>query len=231
MKRVEAVEHLIHQRAIYLAIGKVDPKLISLTGITKIAGALEKARRESPDLVVLDLMLPGLSGWDVCRQLRRESSVPILMLTARDEVPDRIVGLELGADDYLSKPFDPRELVARVRAVLRRGEPDSDSLEVINYGDLRVAPATRGVSVASRAVELTATEFDLLALLVRHPGRVFSRGQLLDRLQGDDYEGYERTIDSHVKNLRKKIEPEPVRPRFITTVHGVGYRLETVDDA
>ncbi len=194
-------------------------------------GALEKARRESPDLVVLDLMLPGLSGWDVCRQLRRESSVPILMLTARDEVPDRIVGLELGADDYLSKPFDPRELVARVRAVLRRGEPDSDSLEVINYGDLRVAPATRGVSVASRAVELTATEFDLLALLVRHPGRVFSRGQLLDRLQGDDYEGYERTIDSHVKNLRKKIEPEPVRPRFITTVHGVGYRLETVDDA
>ena len=193
-------------------------------------GAVDMARRENPDLVVLDLMLPGLSGWDVCRKLRQESAVPIIMLTAREEVADRIVGLELGADDYVSKPFDPRELVARVRAVLRRGEAPETQVEVIDQGDLRIEIATRQVSVAGRNVELTPTEFDLLNVMARQPGRVFSRGQLLDRLQGDDYDGYERTIDSHVKNLRKKLAPDAGQPHYITTVHGIGYRLEVPKD-
>ena len=192
--------------------------------------ALDTARRENPDLVVLDLMLPGLSGWDVCRRLRQDSAVPIIMLTAREEVADRMVGLELGADDYVSKPFDPRELVARVRAVLRRGETSENQPEVIDHGDLRIENATRQVSVAGRGVELTPTEFDLLSVMARHPGRVFSRGQLLDRLQRDDYEGYERTIDSHVKNLRKKLAPDAGQPQYITTVHGIGYRLEVPKD-
>lgn len=192
--------------------------------------ALEMARRVKPDLVILDLMLPGLSGWDVCRKLRDDSTVPIIMLTAREEIADRIVGLELGADDYVSKPFDPRELVARVRAVLRRGEPSENQSEVINHGDLRIETGSRQVNVAGRAVELTPTEFDLLSVMARHPGRVFSRGQLLDRLQGDDYEGYERTIDSHVKNLRKKLAPDATCPQYITTVHGIGYRLEVPKD-
>jgi DNA-binding response OmpR family regulator len=193
--------------------------------------AVETARREHPDLVVLDLMLPGLSGWDVCRKLRQDSAVPIIMLTAREEVADRIVGLELGADDYISKPFDPRELVARVRAVLRRHEVSETPVEVINHADLRIETATRQVSVAGRGVELTPTEFDLLSVMARHPGRVFSRGQLLDQLQGDDYDGYERTIDSHVKNLRKKLSPDAGGPHYITTVHGIGYRLEVPKDA
>jgi len=192
--------------------------------------ALEMARRVKPDLVILDLMLPGLSGWDVCRKLREDSAVPIIMLTAREEIADRIVGLELGADDYVSKPFDPRELVARVRAVLRRGEPSENQTEVIKHGDLRIETGSRQVNVAGRTVELTPTEFDLLSVMARHPGRVFSRGQLLDRLQGDDYEGYERTIDSHVKNLRKKLAPDPTCPQYIATVHGIGYRLEVPKD-
>ena len=193
--------------------------------------ALEMARREPPDLVILDLMLPGLSGWDVCRKLRDDSAVPIIMLTAREEIADRIVGLEIGADDYVSKPFDPRELVARVRAVLRRGEPPAAPDEVIAHGDLRIETGSRQVSVAGRAVALTATEFDLLSVMARQPGRVFSRGQLLDRLQGDDYEGYERTIDSHVKNLRKKLAPEAGTAHYINTVHGIGYRLEVPRDS
>jgi DNA-binding response OmpR family regulator len=194
-------------------------------------GALEIARREQPDLVILDLMLPGLSGWDVCRKLREDSAVPIIMLTAREDIADRIVGLELGADDYVSKPFDPRELVARVRAVLRRGEPSENQSEIINHGGLRIETGSRQVSVAGRSVDLTPTEFDLLSVMARHPGRVFSRGQLLDRLQGDDYEGYERTIDSHVKNLRKKLAPGAGDSPYITTVHGIGYRLEVPKEA
>jgi two-component system OmpR family response regulator len=193
--------------------------------------ALERARREHPDLVVLDLMLPGLSGWDVCRKLRENSQVPIIMLTAREEVADRIVGLEIGADDYVSKPFDPRELVARVRAVLRRGDLSEVSTDVISHGELWIDTGTRHVTVAGRGVSLTPTEFDLLAVLVRSPGRVFTRGQLLDRIQGDDYEGYERTIDSHIKNLRKKLAPDGGEPQWITTVHGIGYRLEAPRDA
>jgi DNA-binding response OmpR family regulator len=188
--------------------------------------ALASARGRAPDLVVLDLGLPGLDGLDVARQLRARSRVPIVMLTARGDETDRIVGLELGADDYVIKPFSPRELVARVRAVLRRAAGASDPPDVpIRVGDVEIDPSRMRVSVAKRQVSLTATELQLLATLAREPGRVFTRGQLLDAIRGVAFESYERAIDAHVKNLRKKIEPEPGRPRYLLTVHGVGYRF------
>jgi len=187
--------------------------------------ALDMARREHPDLIILDLMLPEISGWDVCRSLRRESDVPIIMLTARDDASDKIVGLELGADDYVVKPFDPKELVSRVKAVLRRYHAGTQPLRTLGIGDLSMDVEKRSVRHGDRDVELTATEFDLLRALMESPGRVFSRMQLLDRVQGEAYEGYERTIDSHVKNLRKKIEPDPEHPRYVITVYGVGYKL------
>ncbi len=188
--------------------------------------ALEIAKNQSPDLIVLDLMLPEVSGWDVCRALRKTSEVPIIMLTAREEVSDKIVGLELGADDYVTKPFSASELVSRVRAVLRRTEGRKESKALINVADLTINTEKRQVFRGSTAIELTAMEFDLLKVMAENPGRVFSRMQLLDSAQGIAYEGYERTIDSHMKNLRKKIEPDPSTPRYITTVYGVGYRLE-----
>ncbi|MGI2336552.1 MAG: response regulator transcription factor [Dehalogenimonas sp.] len=184
-------------------------------------------RQEKPDLIVLDLMLPKLSGNDVCRMVRKESETPIIMLTARDELTDKIVGLELGADDYLTKPFEGRELVARIKAILRRSEPRSFT-PVVRTGDLTVDTERRQATLGERAIELTTTEFDLLRLLAAHPGRVFSRTEILDRLQGDTYEGYERTIDSHIKNLRRKIEPDPEKPTYIHTVYGAGYKLEAV---
>jgi DNA-binding response OmpR family regulator len=187
--------------------------------------ALKTFRQEKPDLIVLDLMLPKMSGQDVCRAIRKESEVPIIMLTARDEMTDKIVGLELGADDYLTKPFEGRELVARVKAILRRSEPRI-AIPVIKAGDIVIDTERRQISVRERLVELTTTEFELLRLLAAHPGRVFSRAELLDRLQGDAYEGYERTIDSHIKNLRRKIEPDPDRPSYIHTIYGAGYKLE-----
>ncbi len=193
--------------------------------------ALIAFRHEKPDLVILDLMLPGMDGLDVCRAMRRESSVPIIMLTARAEEADRLIGLELGADDYVVKPFSPREVVARVRAVLRRVEGEVSPPEVIRVGDLLIDLARHTVEVAGRLVELTPTEFDLLATMARYPGRAFTRLQLLTYVQGDAYEGYERTVDAHIKNLRAKIEPDPKRPRYIVTVYGVGYRLEEVPDA
>jgi len=193
--------------------------------------ALITFRHEKPDLVILDLMLPGMDGLDVCRAMRRESSVPIIMLTARAEEADRLIGLELGADDYVVKPFSPREVVARVRAVLRRVEGEVSPPEVIRVGDLLIDLARHTVQIAGRPVELTPTEFDLLAVLARYPGRAFTRLQLLTHVQGDAYEGYERTVDAHIKNLRAKIEPDPKRPRYIVTVYGVGYRLEEVPDA
>ncbi len=193
--------------------------------------ALITFRHEKPDLVILDLMLPGMDGLDVCRAMRRESNVPIIMLTARAEEADRLIGLELGADDYVVKPFSPREVVARVRAVLRRVEGEVSPPEVIRVGDLLVDLARHTVEVAGRPVELTPTEFDLLATMARYPGRAFTRLQLLTYVQGDAYEGYERTVDAHIKNLRAKIEPDPKRPRYIVTVYGVGYRLEEVPDA
>lgn len=186
---------------------------------------LTMARREQPDLVVLDLMLPGMDGLDVCRQLRREGSIPIIMLTARVEEADKLVGLELGADDYLTKPFSPRELVARVRTVLRRVSGSQPS-EMIRVGELELDRGRFRVLVKDREIILTPTEFELLALLAGQPGRIFSRAQLLESLRGTAFESYERAIDSHIRNLRRKIEPEENNPRYIQTVYGVGYKLE-----
>jgi DNA-binding response OmpR family regulator len=188
--------------------------------------ALTAFRHGEPAMVVLDLGLPGLDGLDVARTLRRESDVPIIMLTARVDETDKLIGLELGADDYVTKPFSPKELVARVRAVLRRagGERDRPSPPIV-AGDVTIDLARRRATVAGREVELTPTEFDLLAVLARYPDRVFTRLELLDRVQGYAYEGYERTVDAHVKNLRQKIEPDPKAPHYIQTVYGVGYKF------
>jgi DNA-binding response OmpR family regulator len=188
--------------------------------------ALTVFRHEKPALVILDLGLPGLDGLDVARALRKDSNVPLIMLTARVDEADRLIGLELGADDYVTKPFSPRELVARVRAVLRRsGAEHEPAAPPIVAGDVAVDPERRQVTVAGRAVDLTPTEFDLLVVLARHPGRVFTRLELLDRVQGYAFEGYERTVDAHVKNLRQKIEPDPRQPRYLLTVFGVGYKF------
>jgi len=191
------------------------------------ASALARARAEPPDLVVLDLGLPGIDGLDVARELQRRGPVPIIMLTARGAEVDRILGLELGADDYLVKPFSPRELVARVRAVLRRSAAGGGAggAGVARVGDVEVDPGRRRVTVDGQAVELTATEFDLVAHLAAQPGRVFTRAQLLDVVHGVAVESYDRAIDAHVKNIRRKLEPDPHRPRYLLTVHGVGYRF------
>lgn len=183
------------------------------------------------DLVILDLMLPRLPGEKVCRIIRDTSDVPIIMLTAKGEVEDRIVGLELGADDYLIKPFSPRELVARVRALLRRAHIDSEpQREVLDFGGLTIDLDGHKVLVNDEEVDLTASEFKLLTTLSRYPGRVYSRMELVEKVLGYDFEGYERTIDSHVKNLRAKIGDDPRNPRWIYTVHGVGYRFEVPRD-
>jgi DNA-binding response OmpR family regulator len=190
------------------------------------SSAVASARGRKPDLVVLDLGLPGRDGLDVARELRRTSNVPIVMLTARGDEADRVVGLELGADDYVVKPFSPKELVARVRAVLRRTDSAREGgPEVLRAGDVELDVPRMRVSVASRRVEVTPTEFQLLLTLIREPGRVFTRGQLLDAIHGVAIESYERAIDAHVKNLRKKLEPTPGRPRYVVTVRGVGYRF------
>jgi DNA-binding response OmpR family regulator len=186
--------------------------------------ALAAARSQRPDLVILDLGLPGMDGYDVTRSIRAQSSIPIIMLTARSEETDRIVGLELGADDYVVKPFSPRELVARVKAVLRRvgGEV---ATEIIRIMDLVIDLPHRKVERGATRIELTTTEFELLRILASSPGRVYTRGQLLDSIRGVSFESYERAIDAHVKNLRKKLEPEPGRPVYVITVHGVGYKF------
>jgi two-component system alkaline phosphatase synthesis response regulator PhoP len=183
------------------------------------------ARHEWPDLVVLDLNLPGIDGLDVCRALRRESAVPIIMLTARVEETDRLIGLELGADDYITKPFSPRELVARVRAVLRRVQGGVRQPGRIRAGDLEIDLHGHRVTRAGEPVRLTRTEFNLLAALAQHPGQTFTRAQLLDRLHGVAYEGFDRSVDAHVKNLRRKLEPDPAEPSYVLTVYGVGYRF------
>jgi two-component system, OmpR family, alkaline phosphatase synthesis response regulator PhoP len=186
--------------------------------------ALAMIQRTRPDLVVLDLALPGMDGLDVARTVRRDSNVPIIMLTARVEESDKLVGLELGADDYITKPFSPRELVARVRAVMRRSESAAGRGDILRAGDLVLDVPRMKTTVAGRAVDLTTTEFQLLATLARHPGRVFTRAQLLDAMRGVAVESFERAIDAHVKNVRRKIEPDPRNPRYLLTVYGIGYK-------
>lgn len=189
--------------------------------------ALFVARQERPDLIILDLMMPELSGLEFMNAYAREGDAPIIILTAKVEESDRVLGLELGADDYLTKPFSMRELAARVRAVLRRADKASGNVAStpLRAGDLTLDRDRREVTVGQASVDLTPSEFDLLATFLSAPGRVFSRLELLDKLQGDAYEGYERTIDVHIRNLRTKIEPDPRNPRYIITVYGIGYRL------
>jgi DNA-binding response OmpR family regulator len=219
-----------------------EPKIVQLArdylehaGFTVLTAhdgkaALASARGQRPDLVVLDLGLPELDGLDVARMLRAESNVPIVMLTGRSEESDKLVGLELGADDYVTKPFSPKELVARVRAVLRRLERPKLSSELIAVGDVRLDVPRMRVTRSDRAVDLTPTEFELLATLAREPGRVFTRSQLLDAVHGVAFESYERAIDAHVKNIRRKLEDDPSSPRYLLTVYGVGYRFAELDE-
>jgi two-component system response regulator RegX3 len=190
--------------------------------------ALEAFEHHGADLVLLDLMLPGLSGTEVCRALRARSSVPVIMLTAKDSEVDKVVGLELGADDYVTKPYSTRELVARIRAVLRRrGEPDDLSPATIEAGPVRMDVDRHVVSVDGEPVAMPLKEFELLELLLRNAGRVLTRGQLIDRVWGSDYVGDTKTLDVHVKRLRAKVEPDPAAPRHIVTVRGLGYKFET----
>jgi two-component system alkaline phosphatase synthesis response regulator PhoP len=189
------------------------------------AGAIASARQLKPDLIVLDLGLPNIDGLDVIRALRRASNVPVVVVTARADEADRVVGLELGADDYIVKPFSPKELVARVRAVLRRADAARTGAEIIRVGAITIDVPRREVRRDDHAVSLTATEFDLLYALARQPGRVFTRGQLLEAVHGVAFDAYERAIDAHVKNIRRKLEPEPQHPRLLLTVHGIGYKL------
>lgn len=214
-----------------------EPKIVQLAqdylehgGFSVLTAAdgrsgLTIATRDRPDLIVLDLRLPDMDGLDVTRALRKDSTVPIIMLTARGEESDKLIGLELGADDYMVKPFSPKELVARVRAVLRRWEQARAGGDILRVGDLALDVPRIRVTVGGRQVDLSPTEFQLLATMARYPGRVFTRGQLLDALHGVAFESYERAIDAHVKNIRRKLELDPRRPRYILTVYGVGYRL------
>lgn len=188
--------------------------------------ALFAARDHKPDLIILDLMMPEMDGWEFMRIHRQERNTPIIMLTARVEDVDKIAGLEMGADDYLTKPFSPRELVARARAVLRRTSVTPDEVEILRAGNLVLDMSARRLSRQGQAIELTPMEFELLSTLMSNPGRAFSRLELLERSQGYAYDGYERTIDVHIKNLRKKIEEQPSEPQYVITVFGVGYRFE-----
>ncbi len=213
------------------AIGNMVKEYLDAQGYQAIwakdgASGLEILRRARPDLVILDVMLPGKSGLDVCRELRAESDVPVIMLTAKSEEVDRVLGLELGADDYVTKPFSLRELAARVRAVLRRvGKGGAGPGTVLQVGDIEVDTERHEVTVAGRPVALTPTEFAILTFLAERPGRVASRLQLLNAALGEAYAGYERSIDTHVSNLRKKIEEDPASPARIVTVYGLGYKL------
>ncbi len=187
--------------------------------------ALFAARQDKPDIIILDLMMPEMGGYDFMRHYSREGNAPIILLTAKIEESDKVLGLELGADDYVTKPFSMRELAARIRAVLRRAGKVAPQAEILRAGEITLDRGGRLVQVANQTVNLTPSEFDLLAALMAEPGRAFSRADLLDLLQGTTFEGYERTIDVHVRNLRTKIEPDPSQPRYIETVYGHGYRL------
>jgi two-component system alkaline phosphatase synthesis response regulator PhoP len=193
------------------------------------AEALARARTDHPDLIVLDLGLPRVDGLDVARALRRDSNVPIVILSGRSDESDKLVGLELGADDYVTKPFSPKELVARVRAVLRRSERPADRGDIVRAADVTLDAPRMRVRVGDRDIDLTPTEFQLLMALAREPGRVFTRSQLLDAVHGVAFESYERAIDAHVKNIRRKLERDPREPQYLQTVHGVGYRFRDDD--
>jgi two-component system, OmpR family, alkaline phosphatase synthesis response regulator PhoP len=190
--------------------------------------AVTLARTKQPDLLVLDLGLPKMDGLDVTRAIRKHSNLPIIMLTARVEEADKLIGLELGADDYLTKPFSPRELVARVRAVFRRTELGATRGDVIRAGDVTLDLPRMHARIGKRAIELTSTEFALLATMMRQPGRVFTRGQLLDAIRGEQAEAFDRAVDAHIKNLRRKIESDPREPERVLTVYGVGYKFADV---
>jgi two-component system, OmpR family, alkaline phosphatase synthesis response regulator PhoP len=187
--------------------------------------ALRLVQERRPDLVVLDLGLPKLDGLEVAKQLRRQGAIPIIMLTARVEESDRLAGLDVGADDYVSKPFSPRELVARVRAVLRRVESAAPGQGVFSRADLTFDPRCMTISRGGTPIELTATEFQMLATMARQPGRVFTRAQLLDAVRGTEVDSFERAIDTHIKNIRRKLEPDPRRPRYLLTIYGMGYKF------
>lgn len=187
--------------------------------------------RERPDFMILDLNLPGMDGFEICREIRRDSNIPILMLTARVEEADKLNGLELGADDYVVKPFSPREVVARVKTIFRRTSAEVENGEIIQVGDLVIDLAKHTVKVAQKSIDFTPTEFEILVVLAKQPKRVFSRLQIMEQAQGDAFEGYERTIDAHIKNIRIKMEPNPKNPVYIQTVFGLGYKLDTDDNA
>ena len=191
--------------------------------------AVQATNARNPDLVVLDLGLPGIDGLEVMKRIRAAGSTPIVVLTARDTELDKLLGLELGADDYVTKPFSPRELVARVRAVLRRAERTTAPRDRVTVGDLVLDIPRLRTMVGGRSIDLTPTEFSIVATMARDPGRVFTRSQLLDAVHGVAFEAYERAIDAHVKNIRRKLEPDPARPRYLVTVYGVGYRIAEPD--
>ncbi len=197
--------------------------------VTAVNGreAIYSARQEQPDLIMLDLMMPEMDGYEFLRHYRRESRAPVIVITAREEEADAVLGLELGADDYIIKPFRMRELVSRVRAVLRRAEGEAEPGRILREGDLALDVAARAVRVRGEALHLTPTEFDLLALLMASPGRVFTREQLLETISEKGFTGLERTLNVHMRNLRAKIEPDPARPFYIETVFGVGYRFKS----
>ena len=186
---------------------------------------LQAVKLQQPDIIILDLMLPGIDGWEVCKRLRKDSDVPLIMLTARDEETDRLIGLELSADDYVSKPFSPREVVARAKAVLRRTQREVIQSEPIKIGELKIDVENHEVRLAGQVLDLTPTEFKILHLLAQRPGRPFSRLQIVEDSQGEAFEGYERTIDVHVKNLRRKLGDDGKEATYIQTVYGVGYKI------
>jgi len=188
--------------------------------------AVAEVERAVPDIALLDVMLPGIDGIELTKRFQKEHDLPVILVTARSDEVDRLIGLEVGADDYVSKPFSPREGVARVKAVLRRAEGSRSAGEALRIGALIIDPGRRSVSVDGVVADLTRTEFDILAAMAAHPGRVYTRLQLLEIATGDTFEGYERTIDAHVKNIRRKLGEDPRRPRYVHTVFGVGYKVE-----
>jgi len=210
----DALEYVLRKEGFEVAVAATGPE------------ALAEFSRGGADIVLLDLMLPGLPGTEVCRRIRATSSVPVIMVSAKDTEIDKVVGLELGADDYVTKPYSPRELVARIRAVLRRGMDSAPSSSALEGGQVRMDVDRHSVTIRGEDVRLPLKEFELLEMFLRNPGRVLTRGQLIDRVWGSDYVGDTKTLDVHVKRLRAKIEPDPSTPSYLVTVRGLGYRFD-----